>query len=99
MVHGRPILIQSVAMHYTYVLRSHKDGKCYIGSTSDLRRRFTEHQRGEVTSTAPRRPFDLIFYEAFLHKEEAVGREMYFKTTKGKVALKKMLSFTLINPV
>ena len=98
MVHGRPILIQSVAMHYTYVLRSCKDGKCYIGSTSDLRRRFAEHQRGEVASTAPRRPFDLIFYEAFLHQKEALGREKYFKTTKGKTALKRMLSETLVIP-
>jgi putative endonuclease len=84
-------------MYYTYVLRSRKDKKCYIGSTSDLRRRFAEHQRGEVRSTAPRRPLELIFNEAFLHLEEALGRERYFKTTKGKVALKKMLSKTLAN--
>jgi putative endonuclease len=83
-------------MHYTYVLRSLKDGKCYIGSTSDLRRRFAEHQRGEVSSTAPRRPFELIFYEAFLHHEECLDRERYFKTTKGKIALRRMLSKTLI---
>ena len=82
-------------MHYTYILRSRKDGKCYIGSTSDLRRRFAEHERGEVPSTKPRRPFDLIFYEAYLHHEEAVGREKYFKTTKGKIALRKMLTKTL----
>lgn len=81
-------------MHYTYVLRSQKDGNCYIGSTSDLRRRFLEHQHGEVPSTAARRPLELIFYEAFLHVEEARLREKYFKTTKGKVALKIMLSKT-----
>ena len=97
LVHGPPLRCGIVGdfMHYTYVLRSRKDGKCYIGSTSDLRRRIAEHERGEVPSTAPRRPFNLIFYEAFLHQEEAVGREKYFKTTKRKIALRKMLTKTL----
>ncbi|MEK7518008.1 MAG: GIY-YIG nuclease family protein [Patescibacteria group bacterium] len=30
-------------MYYVYVLRSLKDGKLYIGSTSDLKRRCKEH--------------------------------------------------------
>ena len=75
-------------MYYTYVLWSTEDKKFYIGYTSDLSRRLAEHQndRGYTTSrmTAPK----LVFYECFLSKEDAVRREDYFKTTKGKKALR-----------
>jgi predicted GIY-YIG superfamily endonuclease len=33
----------------------------------------------------------LIFYEAFLHQQDATRREQYFKTTAGKRALKLMM--------
>ena len=49
---------------YVYVLRSLKDGNNYVGYTNDLRRRFAEHEAGNVLSTAARRPFKLIYYEA-----------------------------------
>ncbi|MDH4330233.1 MAG: GIY-YIG nuclease family protein [Candidatus Moranbacteria bacterium] len=75
-------------MHYVYILKSLKDLKLYTGQTSDLKRRFNEHQKGKVQSTKHRRPLSLIFYEAFKEKEDAMRRERYFKTTKGKISLK-----------
>lgn len=78
-------------MYYTYVLRSFRDGKLYIGYSENLRKRFRDHQLGVVESTRARRPFELLFYEAFKEQEDALRRERYFKTTKGKAALKKML--------
>lgn len=83
-------------MHYVYVLLSKKDGKLYFGFTSDLKRRFKEHNRGKIQSTKPRRPFRLIYYEAHISKEDAQRRENYFKTTKGKSTLKQMLRNSLI---
>ncbi len=76
---------------YTYVLRSEKDRKFYIGYTSDLKRRLQEHQRGKNVSTAKRLPIELVFYEAFRSQEDARRREDYFKTTKGKTRLRLML--------
>ena len=78
-------------MYYVYVLRSLKDGKLYIGSTSDLKQRCKQHYNGEVVSTKGRRPLKLIFYEAFSEKEDAIRREHYFKTNSGKRTLKLML--------
>lgn len=78
--------------HYAYVLKSLKDGKNYIGYTTNLVRRYSEHQQGKNISTAKRRPLELIFYEAFRSKEDALRREGYLKTTKGKVMLKEYLS-------
>jgi len=77
--------------HYVYVLRSRKDGRFYTGSRSDLKARFKLHNAGQVQSTRPRRPFELVFYEAFRSRADAKRREVYLKTTKGKATLQVML--------
>ena len=41
-----------------------------------------------------RRPLELIFYEVYFNKKDALRREKYFKTTAGKKALKIMLRET-----
>ncbi|HHT9135512.1 MAG TPA: GIY-YIG nuclease family protein [Candidatus Avalokitesvara rifleensis] len=82
-------------MYYVYVLKSKLDRKLYIGYTTDLKERFRKHQNGEVSSTKPRRPLDLIFYEAYKNKEDAKRRERYFKTAKGKSSLRMMLKDSL----
>ncbi len=77
--------------HYVYVLRSKRDGKFYIGSTNDLKRRLQQHQRGENTSTSKRLPVELIYFEGHRSKNDALRREKYFKTTKGKITLRQIL--------
>jgi putative endonuclease len=77
--------------YYCYILYSLKDGLFYIGSSGNLRQRMQEHNQGKNISTKNRRPLTLIFYEAFLSKADALRRERYFKTTKGKVTLRQML--------
>ena len=85
-------------MFYTYVLRSQKDRKWYTGYTNDLRKRFKEHTHNKVTSTKNRGPFELIYYEACVNKEDAFVRERYLKTGMGKRylnnRLKRFLSLT-----
>jgi putative endonuclease len=63
----------------------------YIGSSGDLKQRFKSHNNKENLSTKSYAPFKLIFYEAYLSKKDALRREGYFKTTKGKTTLKTML--------
>ncbi|MBI2515147.1 GIY-YIG nuclease family protein [Candidatus Wolfebacteria bacterium] len=76
---------------YTYILRSHKDDKNYIGYTNNLRRRIEEHNRGKNFSTKPRLPMKLIYFEACLNEDDAKQREKYFKSTIGRRFLKKRL--------
>ncbi|PIU36882.1 excinuclease ABC subunit C [Candidatus Roizmanbacteria bacterium CG_4_8_14_3_um_filter_34_9] len=78
-------------MFYTYVLRSARDNKLYIGSTSDLVTRKKFHDQGRVQSTKNRRPLVLIYYEACLTKEKAEKREKYFKTGFGRGFLKNRI--------
>ncbi|MFA5093542.1 MAG: GIY-YIG nuclease family protein [Candidatus Omnitrophota bacterium] len=78
-------------MVYTYVIRSKKDNKFYTGTTIDLRKRFSEHNEGKVVSTKNRGPFELIYYECCINKEDAFVRERYLKTGMGKRYLKNRL--------
>ncbi|MBP6930118.1 GIY-YIG nuclease family protein [Patescibacteria group bacterium] len=74
-----------------YVLLSLKDSRFYIGSTSDLTKRFQAHRKGMVDATKNRLPLRLIFYEAYLNKYDAIRREDYLKSSKGKQTLRNML--------
>jgi putative endonuclease len=79
-------------VHYTYILKSKKDGKLYAGCTKNLKLRFEQHTKGKVKSTKDRRPLVLIYYEACLSQGDAFKREKYFKTYYGKMFLKKRLA-------
>ena len=78
-------------MYYTYVLQSKKDNNFYAGFTENLKLRFEQHSKGYVESTKQRRPYDLIYYEACLDREDAIKREKYFKTYHGKIFLRRRL--------
>ena len=71
-----------VARYVVYILRSLKDGNLYIGSTNDLARRLEEHNTGKVPSTKPRRPFVVIYYEAYRSESDARKREHNLKLRK-----------------
>jgi putative endonuclease len=75
-----------------------KDGKSYTGYTSDLRKRFNEHNSNKVFSTKSRGPFRLIYYEACIIEDDARAREKYLKSGMGKRyfknRLKRFLSLT-----
>ena len=79
-------------MWYVYVLRSLKDGRLYTGTTSDLKNRLEEHNRGkEPGSKHMAAPLELAYYEACQSKKDAFKREKYLKTTYGKRYLKNRL--------
>ena len=85
-------------MWYTYLLQSHKDKKWYTGCTTDLRKRFKEHNAGLSLSTKGRGPFEIIYYEACFNRNDAFARERYLKSGMGKRylrnRLKRFLSLT-----
>lgn len=78
-------------MYYVYVLRSKKDGKWYTGFTTDLRKRFNQHNNKESTYTKGRGPFELIYYEAYKNRGDAWSREKHLKSGPGKRYLKERI--------
>ena len=80
-------------MYYVYILKSDKDGSLYKGFTEDLKRRVREHNTGESNSfTKSRRPWKLVYYEAFLHKKDGRREELFLKSGKGKERIKHLLT-------
>jgi len=72
-------------MFYVYILRSVKDpNRHYMGVTSNLKRRFAEHNCGDSIHTNQYRPWRLINYFAFLNREKAKAFERYLKTGAGR---------------
>ena len=77
-------------MFYVYFLQSLKDGKTYVGYTSDLKDRLLRHQCGHVKSTKHRRPFKVLFVEQFVTLKEAKDRELYWKSSSGRNKLRTL---------
>ncbi len=75
--------------YFVYILRSDKDDKRYVGMTSNIVSRLLEHFLGEVKSTSKRRPLELIHCESFSGKREAMQREKFYKSGKGREYLKE----------
>lgn len=84
-------------MFYVYLLKSEKDNKQYIGFASDLKLRVQKHNDGMVKSTRNRRPLELIYYEAYKSKKDALMRERQLKRfAKGYASLKGRLQYSLM---
>jgi len=84
-------------MYYLYVLKSLKDGNSYIGSTTDLKRRFIEHANGLVQSTKNRLTLKLIYYEAYYSLGDARKREHSLKLkSRAYAQLRKRISESLL---
>ena len=63
-------------MYYIYVIKSKIKNWIYIGFTSDLRKRFQEHNLGKVRVTKGNRPFILAYYEAYRNEFDAKKRKL-----------------------
>ena len=81
----------SNAVFYVYVLRSETDAG-YIGFSSNLSKRLRDHENGAAFATSYRGPWKLIYYEAYLERDDARGRERYLKSGSGRRFLKSQLS-------
>jgi len=81
--------------YYIYILFSKKDHGLYIGFTTDLRQRLTQHSKGIVTATKERRPLLLIHYEYFINKKDAKAREVYLKSGYGRQQFHQILKNTI----
>jgi putative endonuclease len=78
-------------MYYTYLLESTIDKSWYIGYSTDLRNRFTSHNKGENKATKNKKPWGLIYYEAYSNRLDAKKREIFLKSGSGRKYLKKQL--------
>ena len=82
-------------MNYVYILRC-ADGSLYTGWTNDLEKRVKTHNAGKGAKyTKTRLPVELVYYEEYEEKGEALSREFSIKklkkTSKEKLILKQYI--------
>ncbi|MGB0403942.1 MAG: GIY-YIG nuclease family protein [Salibacteraceae bacterium] len=71
-------------MFFLYVLKSKNKKFRYVGISSNVERRFAEHNSGKSNSTRGFKPFDLIHVEKFQSRIEARTREKFLKSGQGR---------------
>ncbi len=70
---------------WVYILRC-ADGSYYTGVTSNIEQRLNQHYHGKVGYTASRKPFALVWSDAFANIDDAIAFE---KRVKGWTRAKK----------
>ena len=66
-------------MNYVYLLRC-SDNSIYCGWTTDLNARLAAHNSGHGAKyTRSRLPVELVYYEKYEDKTEALSREWHIK--------------------
>jgi len=79
-------------MFTTYLLKSLKNNKSYVGVTEkDPKIRLEEHNSGTNTWTRNNGPFKLVYYESYHCRIDAYGREKFLKTGIGNKLVKIIL--------
>ena len=85
-------------MYKVYLLLSIQSGKTYTGFTNDIERRLREHNVTETRGFTLRyRPWVLIHIEAFELKADAMAREKFYKSGKGREKIKEIVQLYLNN--
>ncbi len=66
-------------LNYTYILKC-SDGSLYCGWTNDIENRLKSHNAGTGSKyTRTRLSVELVHYETFATKQEAMSREYHIK--------------------
>ena len=75
-------------MNYVYLLRC-SDGSLYCGWTSDLAARVASHNNGTGAKyTRSRLPVELVYFEEYEDRREAMSREWHIKRMRREEKLK-----------
>jgi len=76
-----------------YILFSEDYDKTYVGFTSNLIERFKSHNYlSKKGYTIKFRPWQVIYVEFFTTKSEALKREKFLKSGKGREFIKEIIS-------
>ena len=67
------------SMFFVYILQSLQDQTFYIGYTTDVERRLSQHNEGLSRYTKSKMPWKMVYTEVFETKTEALRREIFLK--------------------
>lgn len=72
-------------MYFVYIIRSidYRD-QIYVGKTTNLKKRLSDHNCGTTAHTKKYRPWKLIVYICFNDESKAIEFEQYLKSGSGR---------------
>lgn len=77
-------------MYYTYILKSKKNNRYYIGYADNFEARLKLHNSGRVTATKYLLPWELFYKEDFQSEVHAISRERQIKSWKSRKAIERL---------
>ncbi len=78
-------------MFYVYILQSLKNNRLYTVSTGNIEQRISDHNLGRNKYTKLTKPFKLVYKETYPTRTEAIKRETFLKTGKGRELLTSLI--------
>lgn len=76
--------------YFVYAIKSQKDGRIYVGLSSNPANRLKSHNKGETFSTKGWRPWKLFYIKLVESREQARAVEKKLKSGYGKEFLKSI---------
>ncbi len=77
---------------FVYIIQSKKDGSFYIGQCIDLDYRLSKHNDGFSKYSSSKRPWKLVYFEAYTSRSQAIIRENEIKAKKSRKHLEYLIS-------
>jgi putative endonuclease len=85
-------------MNYVYLLRC-SDNTLYCGWTTDLTARLSAHNSGRgAQSTRSRRPVELVYWEEYEDRRQALSREWHLKRLSREEKLTLVETVKMVKP-
>ena len=80
-------------MRYSvYLLYSPSFDRTYVGQTKEIDPRLSMHNAGRVRSTKAYRPWVLVYVEEYGTRSEAMAREKWLKSSRGRTFIARIMS-------
>ena len=80
---------KEIKVYKAYVLYSSKFDEIYIGQTNDLEYRLEKHNSGKSRYTKRYIPWEVVYFEEFETRTEAMKSEKELKSHKGREFIRK----------
>ena len=84
--------IRIIHEFFVYFLQSQSTGRYYIGQTKNLRQRVAYHNANYSRALKNRGPWDLVHFEEYSTRSEAVRRETQIKRQKDRRYIEELVS-------
>ena len=84
-------VMREYIMYYVYIIYSNNLKSKYIGYSDNIKDRVEAHQKGRSQYTKKAKDWELVYYEAFIDKTDALIEERFLKSGKGYDRIKYLL--------